>query len=245
MSSIQGATHAAMTAFPQTRWTLILSAKGGDDEEALLQEAFEHLAQAYWRPIYAYLRGKGETHDQAQEATQGFFAYILGRDFLGNLQPEGGRFRNFLLVALRRWMKDERNRAIHVRARAEIALEDWHEGELADTFTGFEEGSPERAFDRSWAAALVAKAMRAVEQRWAHRAGLFAALRLTVENAADVEKYADIAKRLGMTEGAVGKAAHDLRQHFAEQIRQEVRDTVARDQDVEGELRYLIRLLRD
>ena len=104
--------------------------------------------------------------------------------------------------------------------------------------------TPEEAFDRTWAEALVTRSMKTLEQRWENRAGLFAALRLTVESPGHVEKYAAISARLGMSEGAVGKAAHDLRQQFAEQIRQEVRDTVARDEDVEEELRYLVRLMR-
>ena len=87
--------------------------------------------------------------------------------------------------------------------------------------------------------------MAAVELNWETRSALFAALRLTVESPEAVEKYALIAERLGMTEGAVGKAAHDLRQQFAQQIHQGVRDTVARDEDVEEELRYLVSLMQN
>jgi DNA-directed RNA polymerase specialized sigma24 family protein len=225
--------------FPPTRWTVVLSAKVGVDDHAA--EALEQLAIAYWQPIYSYLRGKGNDHIEAQDATQGFFAYLLSRDFLRNIEPEGGRFRNFLLVALRRWMKDERNRAINVKRREELEWQPWYEMEAVPLLA---ETSPEKAFDRTWAEALVAHAMSAVEARWSHRAELFAALRLTVECPEDAEKYAVIARRTGMSEGAVGKAAHDLRQQFAEEIRCQVRETVAQDADVEEELRYLIRLLQ-
>ncbi len=226
--------------FPQTRWTAVLSAKTGEAEASA--KAMEGLALAYWQPIYTWLRGRGRSHDEARDDVQGFFAFLLSREFLRNIQPEGGRFRNFLLVCLRRWMKDERHRAINVKRRAEVELQLWDD--LDATNFHSTAASPEEAFDRSWAEALVARSLKALEPRWANRAELFGTLRLMVESPGNVEKYAAIASRLGMSEGAVGKAAHDLRQQFAEQIRREIRDTVARDEDVKDELRYLMRLMQ-
>ncbi|MFT5108302.1 MAG: DNA-directed RNA polymerase specialized sigma24 family protein [Verrucomicrobiales bacterium] len=228
--------------FPQTRWTLVLSAKDGKADTSF--EALEGLAMAYWNPIHAYLRSRGLSPEDTKDATQGFFAYLLEREFLRNIEPEGGRFRNFLLVVLRRWMKDERKRVINVKRDAEIEWQPWHELEIADRVAAPAGASPEEAFDRSWAESLVTRSMLALQERWYRRAELFDALRFTVESPENVEKYSAIAARLEMTEGAVGKAAHDLREQFAEQIRLEVRDTVARDQDVEEELRYLVRLMK-
>ena len=228
--------------FPQTRWTMVLSAKGGETDASF--EALEQLAMSYWKPVYAFLRGKGRPHDEAQDYTQGFFAYLLGRDFLKNIQPEGGRFRNFLPVALRRWMKDERNRVINVKRDAEIELQPWHGMEAMENGSHSAGASPEEAFDRSWAVALISRSMNEVQDRWENRAELFDALRLTVENPGDVENYSAVAERLGITEGAVANAASELRKQFAERFRQQVRDTVARDEDVEGEMRYLVQLLQ-
>jgi len=114
MNSVEASNqHLPGSVFPATRWTLVLSAKeGGDDVTA---RAMEELAQAYWQPIFAFLRGKGRTHEEAQDAVQGFFAHLLGREFLRNVQPQGGRFRNFLLVCLRRWMRDEAERVINLK----------------------------------------------------------------------------------------------------------------------------------
>jgi DNA-directed RNA polymerase specialized sigma24 family protein len=226
--------------FPQTRWSLVLSAKEGEVESSF--KAMEELAHAYWKPIYAWLRGQGRSHEEALDHTQGFFAYLLSREFLRNIQPEGGRFRNFLLVCLRRWMKDERHRAINVKRRAEVELQprDEMEGSVFQITAAL----PEESFDRSWAEALVSRSMKALEPRWKNRAQLFGALRLIVESPGSVEKYAVIAARLGMSEGAVGKAAHDLRQQFAEQVRRETRDTVTREEDVKEELRSLVRLMQ-
>jgi RNA polymerase sigma-70 factor (ECF subfamily) len=226
--------------FPPTRWSVILSAKdvGGEDSH----QAVEALALAYWQPIFAWLRGQGRTHEEAEDDAQGFFAFLLSRDFLRNVQPEGGRFRNFLLVCLRRWMRDERVRVINVKRLAEVPLEPCHESESA-VFSS-QEATPQEAFDRAWAQAVVARTMKALAQRWEARADLYDALRLTVENPGGVEKHAAIAAQLGMTEGAVSKAAHDLRKQFAGQVRTEIRDTVARDEDVEEELRYLVTLMK-
>lgn len=228
--------------FPQTRWTMVISAKEGEAEASFA--ALEELAKAYWHPVHAYLRSRGLSPADTHDATQGFFAYLLGRDFLRNIEPEGGRFRNFLLVALRRWMKDQRERAVNVKRAAEIEWQPWHEAEAAELALSPVAASPEEAFDRSWAEELVSRSMRALKQRWEGRAALFEALRITIDGSDIAEKYAVIATRLGMSEGAVGKAAHDLRRQFAEQIRKEIRDTVARDQDVEEELRYLVHLMR-
>ncbi len=217
----------------------MLSAKEGEADASFT--ALEAVAHAYWQPIYAWLRGQGRTHEESRDDAQGFFAYLLNREFLRNIQPEGGRFRNFLLVCLRRWMKDERHRAINVKRQAEVELQPWDE---LDAITLNPAASPEESFDRAWAQSLVAQSMKALELRWKNRADLFTALRLQVESPDSVEKYADLAVRLGLSEGAVGKAAHDLRQQFAEQIRREIRDTVARDEDVKEELRYLVRLMQ-
>ena len=218
---------------------MVLSVKEGGKGNSF--EALEDLARAYWQPIYAWLRGHGRSHDQARDDVQRFFAYLLNRDFLRNIQPEGGRFRNFLLVCLRRWMKDERHRVINLKRQAEVEFQPWDEAGVISIHPA---ASPEEAFDRAWARSMVARAMRVLEQRWVNRAELFSVLRFQVESPDGLEKYAVIAGRLGMTEGAVGKAAHDFRRQFAEQIRQEIRDTVADEEDVKDELRYLVRLMQ-
>ena len=128
--------------FSQTRWTLVLSAKEGEADAS--SKALEELSLAYWKPVYAYLRGKGHSHEDAQDETQGFFAHLLKRDFLRNVQPEGGRFRNFLLVSLRRRLIDEHDRVINRKQRAEISLEPWHEMEAIDAAVPSTDGVEDR-----------------------------------------------------------------------------------------------------
>ena len=226
----------AFDPFPQTRWTLLLSAREG--EEAIATKALEELAEAYWKPVYAFLRRKGHTHEAAQDETQAFFQQLIKRDFLRNVHPEGGQFRNFLLVSLRHRLIDQHRRIINRQQRTEVPLEPSHDME------NLSESSPEDAFVRALAEALVTRAMAALEARWVKRSALFAELRVTVDGSPTVDKYADIGGRFGMTEGAVSSAVHQLRQQFVEQVRQEVRDTVAEEDDVEEELRYLVQLLQ-
>ncbi|MGK0190218.1 MAG: RNA polymerase sigma factor (sigma-70 family) [Verrucomicrobiales bacterium] len=228
--------------FPQTRWTLIVSAQNTDADAS--SKAWEELALAYWKPVYAYLRGQGHPHEQAQDETQSFFAHMLDRDTLRNVQPEGARFRSFLLVCLNHRLIDAHRRKINVKQRAEISIEPWHEMEAING-NGLlypAAASPEEAFDRSWAEELIGRAMMRLANRWEKRADLFAEIRFSVESPGDGAKYADIASRLGMTAGAVGKAAHDLRRQFGEEVRNEIRNTVAGDDDVDEELRYLASL---
>ena len=104
---------------------MVLAAKEGEDQAS--SDALEHLAQAYWQPIFGFLRGRGASEEEARDKAQVFFAYLLEREFLKNIEPEGGRFRNFLLVSLRRWLKDEGQRVIQVKKRLEIPWEEWHE----------------------------------------------------------------------------------------------------------------------
>src|SRR4051794_41861735 len=88
--------------FPSTCWTFVLAAKRRDSEEA--REALDALCRTYWYPIYAFVRRKGYTADRAQDLTQGFFADLLARDFLRNVEPAKGKFRVFLMVACLRYL---------------------------------------------------------------------------------------------------------------------------------------------
>lgn len=182
-----GCSPMAYHPFPQPRWTLVLSARS-EEAEASSTLALEELTKAYWKPVYAFLCLKGFHHEDAQDETQAFFEHLIKRNFLRNLEPQGGRFRNFLLVSLRCRLIDEHARLSNRKRRAEVALEPWHDSEAASPYP--EAATPEEAFDRSWAEELVARAMAALQERWEKRSELFAELRFTVESPGDGAKYA-------------------------------------------------------
>ena len=227
--------------FPLTMWSALLEAQGAGSAGL---RGLERLATAYWRPLYVFLRKRAHDHDAAADGVQGFFAYLLSGDLLHKARPGEGRFRNFLLVAFRRWLGDQQDKATAAkRGGGTLAIPLQELQELGQEPEGAGD-SPEEAFDRKWAESLIARALAALEADWEKRAEVFAALKCGLEGSAEMERYGDIAERLGMTEGAVKTAAFEIRKGFAAHVRREIRATVASDAEAEEELRYLVTLIR-
>ncbi len=226
--------------FPPTMWSALLDVQG-DGSEAM--RGLERLATAYWKPLYVFLRKRGQDHDSAADGVQGFFEYLLSGELLRKARPGEGRFRNFLLVAFRRWLGDEQEKASAAKRGGGALAIPLHELQELGAVLVSAGDSPDEAFDRKWAESLVARALAGLEVEWAQRAALFAALKWGLEGSAEAERYGEIAARLGMTEDAVKTAAFVLRKGFAVQVRAEIRATVAADSDVEDELRHLVALL--
>lgn len=223
-------------------WSAIHMLRAGEESEVVL--GLERLARAYWRPLYFFLRTRGEDHESACDLVQGFFEYLLTGDVLRRAHPGHGRFRNFLLVVFRRWLSDERRKGKAKKRGAgathlpfdELEAASVHLPEAADE-------SPEEGFDRKWGLALVQRALERLAEEWSARAPLFEALKRGLDGTGGTEPYAVIGRRLWMSEGAVKTAAYELRRAFAVLVRGEVRATVATEEEVEDELRYLVRLL--
>ena len=227
--------------FPPTMWSALADLRG-DGSEAM--RGLERLATAYWKPLYVFLRKRGQDHDSAADGVQGFFEYLLSGELLRKARPGEGRFRNFLLVAFRRWLADEQDRANAAKrggGALAIPLQELQALGAEPVCAG---DTPEEAFDRKWAESLLARALAGLAGEWAEKAALFSALKCGLEGSAEAERYGEIGARLGMTEGAVKTAAFELRKGFAAQVRAEIRATVAADSDVEEELRYLVSLMR-
>jgi len=223
-------------------WSAVIEARNGDTPLAL--QALEQLARAYWRPLYVFLRQRGRDHENATDDVQGFFAHLLGRDFLRFVQPREGRFRTFLLASFTRWLDDQRDRANAAKRGGGQSLLPLQEFDSVCGLAASDQEAPEEAFDRRWAREVFDTALARLAEAWAERTELFLALRSSLTGSANAEEYAGIGSRLGLSEGAVKKAAFDLRAKFVRIIREEVRRTVRDDDAVDDELRYLIRLLR-
>lgn len=223
-------------------WSAVLEAREADTPHAL--QALERLAHAYWRPLYIFLRQRGRDHETAAEEVQGFFAHLLSRDFLRFVQPREGKFRTFLLASFTRWLSDQRDRAHAAKRGGGQVLLSIQEFDSVRELVQTQRESPEESFDRRWAQDVFNRAMQRLTEAWRERADLFAALRATVTGEPMTEDYATLGARFCMSEGAVKKAAFDLRALFGKKIREEIRLTVRDDAAVDEELRYLIRLLR-
>lgn len=231
--------------FAATRWTLIARARGHDPAA---REALSELCAAYYAPVSAFLRSEGRTEDQARELTHGFFAGVLADGSLGGADPERGRFRSYLLGAVKHFLADLRD-----RDRAEkrgggavpVSLEETASGLEVPDGVG-EAADSERAFDRQWALTVIARALTVVETelRDAGKGEQFMILKpwITAGESPELSRAA-AAEALGTSESAVKVAIHRLRQRFRETVKSEIARTVPAESDVDDELRYLIEVL--
>lgn len=215
-----------------------------DDEAAGGREALATLCATYWYPLYSYARRRGANRESAADLVQGFFAALIEKDWAADADPSRGRFRAFLITAFKRFRaKEHRRDAAEKRGggRAILSL-DFDDGETRFQAEGSPELEPDRAFERRWALTVLGRALDRTRREFEDggRGALFAALVPYVGGAGETRPYAEIAARLGMTEGAVGVAVHRLRARYREAVRAEIRDTVADEAAVDDEIRHLM-----
>lgn len=230
-------------AFPVTVWSMLRQAQGDGPGEA--RTGWERLARAYWQPLYAFLRRRGADHHAASDDIQGFFAHLLSKDFLRGLERGTGLFRSFLLTSLQHWRTDQNRAATAQKRGGGVAPISLQELEAAGTMPIATGASPEEAFDRRWARSVYDNALLTLQARFAARGRepQFLLLRGLLTGK-DTAKYREIALTLGMSEGAVKQSALELRREFGGVLREEIRRTVIEESQVDGELRYLLELLR-
>lgn len=229
--------------FTTTHWSVVLEAQG---ESPVAQEALEKLCRVYWRPVYGFVQRQGIGPQEAEDLTQGFFADLLERGSLAAVRKEKGRFRSYLLGALKHFLVDERRRAMAIkrgRGQQLVALEELNADERiepADTVTA------EQVYERRWASTVLERVLsRSKEEyRAAGNASLFDSLKQLLPDEPGTPSQADIAAQLGMTENAVRQAFHRFRQRYQSLLREEIAHTVATPGDVEDELRHLIAVVR-
>ncbi len=232
------------SAFPHTRWTLVLRLRSPSEPQR--QRAFEELCRAYWKPLYVFARRCGHPPHTAEDFTQGFFAQLLRRQDLGPLAPEKGRLRTFFKTAFRNFIVDEarhENRQKRSGGPAAFSL-DLESAERQYQQSLRAEVTPEEAFDRLWARTILRRTLGALRQKFQTRGRSETWRELEVFLGADeaAPSYAEVATKLGQTENAIAAAVRRMREEFRTRLREEVADTLAAGEDVEEELRYLLRL---
>ena len=232
--------------FATTHWSVVLSAGSENNPEALA--ALERLCRAYWYPLYAYVRREGYSPEDAQDLTQGFFAQLLARNSLANVAPEKGRFRSFLLAAMRHFLSAERERARAVKrgGRAQIISLDASEAESRYRLEPVERLDADKIYERRWAMTLLEQAVVRLrdEMAAAGKAELFEHLRGFISGDREVT-CGQVATELGLSESAVKSAVHRLRERYRELVREEIAHTVADPAEVETEIQYLAALLSE
>ena len=230
--------------FVTTHWSVVLAAANSDTTRA--RAALENLCQTYWHPLYAYVRHRGYSPEDAQDLTQEFFARLLERNAVASVAPDKGRFRSFLLASMNHFLADEWDKArAQKRGGGKVFSFDLQNAETwlgeipVETFT------PEKAFEHRWAITLLEQVYQRLgdEYRAQGKAALFDALRITLAGKSQAAPYAELAHTLKMNEGAIKVAVHRLRQRYRALLREMIADTVSSPDEVEDELRYLFRTL--
>lgn len=240
---------SASLPFATTRWTLVLRARGESPEARL---ALSELCEAYWMPVFRFLKREGRSEDAARELAQEFFARLLARSGFEGVDPGRGRFRSYLLGAVRHFLADVKEREGRLKRGAGVVHESLEA--MEEAFENGAGGGPpadsgdlatDVVFDRSWAVAVMDRALANLESEFeaGRKAGQFAVLKGWLAGEEAGCSQAEAAKQLGLSEGAVKVAVHRMRKRFGELVRAELSQTLAEGADPEEELRYLVEVL--
>jgi RNA polymerase sigma-70 factor (ECF subfamily) len=231
--------------FSTTNWSLVLAVM--DTAPARAFGALERLCARYWFPVYAFIRRQGHAVPDAEDLTQGFFEFAIGRSLLGRAQREKGRFRNFILTSLTNYLHNQHDRATAAKRGGGVRIESLDEAQAEDLLAHepAPAGVPGDSFDRRWAVTLVRHVMENLRAEFAGRgrAAVFDALQAHLTCDPAPGDYERIATALTMETGALKVALHRLRHRFGELLRREVAYTVADPAEVEEEIRYLLAVL--
>lgn len=225
--------------FARTRWTLVLRANVESSEG---KDALSELCAAYYQPVFVFLRRMGYSEDVARDHTHTFFAHLLERGF-PNVDPQRGRFRNYLLGAVKYFVGDLNDRALRAKRGGDAVHEtidstDDHSAAL--NVKALAATTLPEIFDREWAMTVMNRAVNALAE--GHAKDRFAALRPWLMGDAAASQ-AEAAHALNMSEGAFKVAVHRLRKQFRELLRNEVAQTLDNNKDIDDELRYLCSVL--
>jgi DNA-directed RNA polymerase specialized sigma24 family protein len=228
------AAECARSVFPTTRWSQVCAA---GESVAEGDAAFADLCNDYWPPIFAYLRRRGLSEADAQDLAQGFFLHLIEHRTLRRADPHRGRFRSFLLGALKNYLANEIARASRDKRGGNRKF-----FSLNDPSQPIPEPSVEadaiRLYEESWASELMSHSLARLRERFRgeNRADLFAVLERFLGEPVISE---DAARALGSSIGALRTAVSRLRKQFGEQIRLEIARTVSAPHLIEEEFQYL------
>lgn len=227
-------------AFATTRWSLILAAGERSDR------ALEELCATYWPPLYAYARRAGHDPERAADLTQAFFAALLDGRALAAADPTRGRFRSFLLTSMKNFIAGEWRKA-HAEKRGgavETLSLDFDAAEQSYALEPAGQLTPEAIYERQWALGVLSQAiakLRAIYEAEG-KVELFDGLKDYLGGEAEAP-YAELSRRLGRSEGSLRTAATRMRARWQGELRTLIAETVGRPDEVEDELRLLIRAL--
>ena len=232
--------------FATTRWSIVAAAGAGASPDA--RAALTTLCETYWYPVYAFMRRRGCGAEDAGDLTQEFFAILIEKEYLQTADSDRGRFRSFLLTAVKRFLSKQRERDGALKrggGQKPISL-NFEAGEARYQLEPAHEWTPERIFERRWALTLLDRVVERLGAEYAARGkeALFERLKACLTDPADAPLYAQIADELELSEGAVKVAAHRMRSRYREILKAEVAETLADPANTGDELRHLLQAIR-
>lgn len=236
---------SAQPLFLTTRWSIILSAC--DKESPASDEALATLCRIYWYPLYAYVRRRGHSPHDAQDLTQSFFERLLEKDYLRSVAPENGRFRAFLVVAMKHFLANERDKARTLKRGGGVTHLALDSGP-AESRYGEEPAErlpADQIFERRWALTLLDRAMARLRSDYEQSGRIeeFHCLKTFLTAARGEVSYREISARLGLNEGAARVALHRLRKRFRQLFRDEIAETVSDPTEIDDEMRHIVSVL--
>ena len=236
MQSLEGSPR-----FPDTAWSLVVSAGEVTSDQSI--RALEQLCSAYWYPVYAYVRRKGHDEDAARDLTQEFFTQLVEKNYVASAHQDRGRFRSFLLMAVRRFLLNQidRNHAAKRGGGAPIDSLDIQTAEERYRHEPSNNTTPETLYERRWALTILERALN--RMKVAYPPDRLAKMTPFLTGDAPRGAYELVASDLGMSEGALKVAVHRIRQHYKTSLCSEIAETVASSSEVMGEIQYLIEVL--
>ena len=231
--------------FTTTHWSVVLAA--GEQNHAQADAALEKLCRTYWYPLYAYVRKRGQSPQDAQDLTQEFFARLLAREGFTKVRQEQGRFRSFLLASLKHFLSDARD---HAQAQKRgggltiISLDD-SQAEARYELEPQDHLTPELIFERRWAYALLETVVNRLRDEFvlADKRTQFEALKPFLLGESRGMTCADAAGRCGLTEAAAKMSISRMRRRYREILRDEIAHTVAHPGEIDDELRQLLAVI--
>jgi RNA polymerase sigma-70 factor (ECF subfamily) len=242
---VDSSTRARHEQFVTTHWSVVMAAAHGENLQA--GAALEKLCETYWYPLYAFVRRLGRRSHDAEDVVQGFFAQCVEKNYLQSVDQAKGRFRSFLLLALKRYLAKEHEKS-HARKRGGgqtmIAL-DAFAAEQRYALEPAEQLSADKLYERRWALTLLDQVLSRLreEQAAAGRLEAFEQMKEFLQSGGRGTPYSELASRLGASEGSVKVAIHRLRRRYRELLEEEIAHTVATAEEVAEERRHLRKAL--
>lgn len=236
-----GLAPGRLSEFATTHWSTVLTASEMDSPEGTA--ALASLCQAYWYPLYAFVRRRGYHPEEAQDLTQEFFARLLEKKYLQTADRQKGRFRTFLLAALGHFLDNHWDSAHRVKRGGRVIFVSFEELQAEQRYAlePSHELTPERFFDRRWALTVLEGVHQRLRNEYVAtgKTDEFGALQVFLSGEKGRGSYAQVAGPLEMSEGAVKVAVHRLRRRYGELLRAEIGQTVATLEEIDEEIRYL------